>query len=91
MVASNSERDPEVVGRSIVNGVFLSTVVGTVIAAGLMIARTSILSSGFHVAPRTVKVASDYLMIRALSVPATLANYVGTGACLGVGDTKTPL
>ena len=78
-------------GRSIVNGVFLSTVVGTVIAAGLMIARTSILSSGFQVAPRTVKVASDYLMIRALSVPATLANYVGTGACLGVGDTKTPL
>jgi Na+-driven multidrug efflux pump len=69
----------------------VASTIGGLLAIILIAFRQVVLSKGFYVTPEAMPAASAYLAIRAVSVPATLASYVGTGACLGLGDTVTPL
>jgi len=75
---------------AMVDGLFISTLLGAVVGAALFIGRRSILTAlGVPVTSAVFKPAEEYLVIRAVAWPASMSMLVMVGTALGLKDAKT--
>ena len=81
-------------GSILLNGLLVSTILGTVGSVLLVGFSESMIGNVFgcdaaNLVARTC--AIDYLRVRSLAVPLVLMNYVITGFCLGIQNIKVPV
>lgn len=78
-------------GIVLLNGLLLSTIIGSTFAVLLQLFSRPLVQSFFALDASVVDIAVRYLQIRGWSLPFTLISYVVIGFCLAVQDVKTPL
>lgn len=78
-------------GSDLINGVFMSSVIGVIACAVLFQVGDGVLRKAFGLTGYPLKLSDDYCKIRGLSLPFALINYVVTGFSVGVQDMTTPL
>ena len=76
--------------RAGVDGLWLALALGAAVAA-LTIATAPLLVRAFGPDPAVAALATGYLRIAALGIPALLATFATTGVLRGLQDTTTPL
>lgn len=87
---AHDKADTTKMGECVSDGLVLAAICGIAGTATLIGFGPNILHM-LYTPPELMAPAMQYLTVRALALPALLVTLVGTAACLGRRDTKTPL
>ncbi|KXZ50515.1 hypothetical protein GPECTOR_16g690 [Gonium pectorale] len=91
VAAATVKGDADEVSRVAARGIWIAAAAGVVSAAFLHCNASAVVSALKPPEPAVAVLATQYLKIRALGVPAALLGFVATGVFRGLKDTKTPL